>query len=266
MIKRTVGALTIALFVLTAAGSGSAMDERAGVRVIDLTYTFDSRTIYWPTEKPFVHQSEHFGLTPEGYFYSSAKFAAPEHGGTHMDAPIHFSRGGATADKVPLADCIGPAAVIDFSERAANDRDATLDLDDIANYERAYGPIPDGAIVVARSGWGKYWPDKKRYLGTDKPKDVAHLRFPGFSPEAIAFLIENRRVSAIAIDTPSIDPGNSTDFPVHQMWLGHNKPAFENVANADKLPPVGATLFCIPMKIGDGTGGPTRIFALLPQI
>src|SRR6266478_3921772 len=121
MITRTVGALAIALCVLTAAGSGSAMDERAGVRVIDLTYTFDSRTIYWPTEKPFVHQSEHFGLTPEGYFYSSAKFAAPEHGGTHMDAPIHFNRDGMTVDQVPLSDMVGLAAVVDFSARAAHD-------------------------------------------------------------------------------------------------------------------------------------------------
>ncbi len=231
----------IALVMLGLLRPGFAADSDTPVKtdtakVIDLTYTFDASTIYWPTEKGFVHQFEKNGDTPEHYFYSSANYAAPEHGGTHTDAPRHFSRDGMTLDQVPLADCIGPAAVIDFSARAARDRDAMLTVDDIKTYEAAYGPIPDGAIVVARSGWGKYYPDKKRYMGTDKP----------------------------AIDTASMDPGNSKDFPVHRLWLGANKPGFENVANADKLPAKGATIFCIPMKIGNGTGGPTRIFAVLP--
>ncbi len=139
-----------------------------------------------------------------------------------------------------------------------------LSIDDIKAYETAYGQIPDGAIVVARSGWGKYWPDKKRYMGTDKPGDVAGLRFPGYSAAAVDFLLKNRHVIAIAIDTASMDPGNSKDFPVHRAWLGANKPGFENLAHAEKLPPKGATIFCIPMKIGNGTGGPTRIFALIP--
>ncbi len=211
-----------------------------------------------------MREPEHSGIEPGGYFYASARFAAHEHGGTHMDAPIHFNQHGATVAEVPLGECIGPAAVIDFSARAASDRDATLSVDDIGRYEAAYGKIPDAAIVIARSGWGKFWPDKKRYLGTDQPGDVAGLHFPGFSPAAVEFLLENRRVAAIAIDTPSIDPGVSKDFPVHRLWLGANKPGFENLAHAEKLPPRGATLYCIPMKIGDGTGAPTRIFAVLP--
>jgi len=233
-------------------------------KIIDLTYAFDSTTIYWPDEQPFVREPDHYGMESGGYFYASARFAAHEHGGTHMDAPIHFNQHGATVAEVSLGECIGPAAVIDFSARAANDRDATLSVDDIGRYEAAYGKIPDAAIVIARSGWGKFWPDKKRYLGTDQPGDVAGLHFPGFSPAAIEFLLKNRRVAAIAIDTPSIDPGVSKDFPVHRLWLGANKPGFENLAHAEKLPPRGATLYCIPMKIGDGTGAPTRIFAVLP--
>jgi len=233
-------------------------------KVIDLTYTFDSSTIYWPTEKPLQHEFEKFGPTDEGYFYASAKYAAPEHGGTHMDAPIHFNKNGIYADKVPLANCIGPAAVIDFSARAWGDPDAMLSVDDIKAYEEKYGQIPDGAIVVARSGWGKFWPDRKHYLGTDKPGDVAGLRFPGYSPEAAEWLVKNRNLAAIAIDTASMDPGVSKDFKVHQIWLGSNKPGFENIANADKLPLKGATIFCIPMKLGRGTGGPTRAFALMP--
>jgi kynurenine formamidase len=230
----------------------------------DLTYSFDSDTIYWPTDEPLQHDFDEFGMTEGGYFYASARYAAPEHGGSHMDAPIHFNKNGNYADQVPLANCIGPAAVIDFSARAASDPDTMLTVDDIKAYEEKYGQIPDGAIVVARSGWGKFWPDKKRYLGTDQPGDVAGLRFPGYSPEAAEWLVKNRNLAAIAIDTASMDRGMSKDFKVHQIWLGSNKPGFENLANADKLPPTGATIFCIPMKLGKGTGGPTRAFALMP--
>jgi kynurenine formamidase len=254
--------LLAALLTATSPLAGAPMIDTA--KIVDLTYTFDARTIYWPTEHPFVHQFEHFGMTPDHYFYSSAKFAAPEHGGTHMDAPIHFSKEGSAVERMPLESMIGPAAVIDFSARAARDPDAMLSVDDIKGWESAHGEIPDGAIVLARSGWGRFWPDKKRYLGTDKPGDVEHLRFPGFSAKAVKFLLDKRKVAAIAIDTPSMDPGISEDFPVHRLWLGANKPGFENVANADKLPATGATIFCIPMKIGRGTGAPTRIFAVRP--
>jgi len=253
--------MTLIVAAIANAHSAGAFDTS---KLVDLTYSFDSDTIYWPTEKPLQHEFEKFGATAEGYFYSSGKFAAPEHGGTHLDAPIHFNKTGIYADQVPLANCIGPAAVIDFSARAAKDPDATLSVDDIKAYEEQYGRIPDGAIVVARSGWGKFWPDKKRYLGTDKPGDVADLHFPGYSPEAAEWLVKNRSLAAIAIDTASMDPGVSKDFKVHQIWLGANKPGFENIANADKLPPKGATIFCIPMKLGKGTGGPTRAFAMMP--
>jgi kynurenine formamidase len=256
-----VGAILIVSALALDAKMVAALDTN---KIIDLTYTFDSSTIYWPTEKPLSHGFEKFGMTEEGYFYASGKYAAPEHGGTHLDAPIHFNKNGIYADQVPLANCIGPAAVIDFSSRAANDPDAMLTVDDITSYEAKYGRIPDGAIVVARSGWGKYWPDKKRYLGTDKPGDVADLHFPGYSPEAAEWLVKNRNLAAIAIDTASMDRGASKDFKVHQIWLGSNKPGFENIANADKLPASGATIFCIPMKLGKGTGGPTRAFALMP--
>ncbi len=262
--RAAIGVVAFLAVLSMAARSSSADPMIDNTKIIDLTYTFDATTIYWPTEHPFVHQFEHYGMTPGGYFYSSAKFAAPEHGGTHMDAPIHFSKGAITAEQVPMTAMVGPAAVIDFSERAAANPDAMLNVDDIKKWESAHGNIPDGAIVVARSGWGRYWPDKKRYLGTDKFGDVAHLRFPGFSTDAVKFLLDNRKVAAIAIDTPSMDPGNSKDFPVHRLWLGSGKPGFENVANADGLPEAGATIFCIPMKIGKGTGAPTRIFALLP--
>jgi kynurenine formamidase len=258
------GIFAVVCVVKSAFAAGAASAQIDPRKIVDLTYPFDASTIYWPTEHPFAHEFEHYGMEPGGYFYASAKYAAPEHGGTHMDAPVHFNRNGMTVDQVPLASMVGPAAVIDFSARAALDPDTMLTVEDITKWESAHGKIPDGAIVVARSGWGRFWPDKKHYLGTEKPGDVPHLRFPGFSADAVDFLLQKRKVSAIAIDTASIDPGNSKQFPVHRHWLGANKPAFENLANTDKLPLTGATLFCIPMKIGKGTGAPTRIFAILP--
>jgi kynurenine formamidase len=233
-------------------------------KIVDLTYLLDQNTIHWPTDIEFHHEWEHYGMTADGYFYAAGHFASPEHAGTHMDAPRHFSPEGDTVEQVALAQTIGPAAVIDFSGRATEDPDAVLGVVDIEQYELSYGRIPDGAIVVARSGWGRFWSNPKRYMGTDQPDDAARLRFPGFSIQAAAFLLEQRTVIALAIDTASMDPGNSPDFPVHRLWLGANRVGFENLCNADKLPPVGAIIFCAPLKLGGGSGSPARIFALLP--
>lgn len=230
-------------------------------KIVDLTHPLDQNTIHWPKDRGFHHQWEHYGTTPDGYFYAAGHFASPEHGGTHMDAPLHFNRDGAAVGQVALTQTIGPAAVIDFSGRAANDPDAAVGVADIEQYELTYGRIPDGAIVVARSGWGRFWSDPKRYMGTHN--DVMGLRFPGFSAQAAGFLLK-RNVIALAIDTASMDPGCSPDFLVHRLWLGAGRVGFENLCNADKLPPAGATIFCAPMKIMDGSGAPARIFALLP--
>lgn len=240
------------------------MAEINTAKIVDLTYTLDKNTIYWPSESGFRYHYEHKGITPDGYFYASGHFATSEHAGTHIDAPLHFNRDGAALDQVPLTQTIGPGAVIDFSGRAASNPNAVLSVGDIAHYETVYGRIPDGAIVVGRSGWGRFWSDRKRYLGTDQAGDVAGLRFPGFSAKAAFFLLKQREVIAIAIDTASLDPGISKSFPVHRLWLGANRPGFENLANADQLPATGAIICCAPMKIGGGTGAPARIFALTP--
>ena len=139
-----------------------------------------------------------------------------------------------------------------------------MSVADIQSWESVHGRIAKGAIVLMHSGWGRFWPDKKQYLGTDKPMDVANLRFPGFSRAAAQFLVDQRDVAALAIDTASIDPGQSKDFIAHQILCAANKPGFENVANSEKLPPTGATVIALPLKIQDGSGGPARIIAILP--
>jgi kynurenine formamidase len=236
-------------------------------KVLDMTYAFDETSIYWPTAAPFKLRQVSWGISEGGWWYASNEFSASEHGGTHADAPIHFAAGGRTIDRIPLGEWIGPAVKIDLSQKCGRNRDYLLCADDIRDWESRYQKIPEGAWVIMFTGIGtRHYPDKKQVLGTDKTGAAAlpELSFPGFSEEAVEFLLKERNIKGIAIDTPSIDPGKSKDFRVHQILLGANKLALENIANLDKLPPRGAVLYVIPMLIKDGTGAPARVFAILP--
>lgn len=233
-------------------------------KVVDLSYAFGPDTIYWPNGEAFTLERTAFGRTPQGYWYAANNMCLPEHGGTHMDAPIHFGEGKRTCEQVPLTSCIGPAVVVDVRAQAAADRDYRLQVGDLEAWEARHGRIPAGAIVILHSGWGRYWGDKKQYLGTDKQQDFANLHFPGFSAAAARFLVETRDVAALGIDTPSLDHGPSQDFIVHQIVNGADKPGFENLARVDLLPASGATLIALPMKISGGSGAPARVIAVLP--
>lgn len=233
-------------------------------KVVDLTHSYGKDTVYWPTAESFTLEKVAYGETPGGYFYAANNFCMAEHGGTHMDAPIHFAAKGITAEQVPLANCIGPAVVVDVRSAAAADRDYRLQVADLTRWEEQHGRIPKGAIVIMHSGWSQRWPDKERYLGTAKPGDVDNLHFPGFSREAAEFLVQQRDIAAIAVDTASIDHGPSHDFIVHRVINGANKPGFENLMHVELLPPAGATLVALPIKIEGGSGGPARIVAVVP--
>ena len=233
-------------------------------RAIDLTYPFDEQTIYWPTARPFRWERDAWGETPGGYFYASGSYSASEHGGTHLDSPVHFAAGRRTTDEIPLSSLIAPAVVIDISAACARDRDYLLRVADISAWERRHGPIPAGSIVLIRTGWGRFWPDRRRYMGTDAPGDTANLHFPGISREAAQFLATARRINGVGIDTASLDYGQSRDFIAHRILSEANIYGLENVANLERLPATGATLIALPMKIRGGTGGPARIIAILP--
>jgi kynurenine formamidase len=233
---------------------------------VDLTYAFDSATIYWPTAQPFHLEVVSAGRTPAGFFYAANNIAAAEHGGTHLDAPVHFAEGRNTTDQIPLDQLIGPAVVVDVTAQAAADPDYRVTAADLAEWERAHGPLPDGAVVLFRTGWGARWPDRARYLGTTKTgaAAVAELRFPGVDSSAARWLATERRVDAVGIDTPSIDYGQSVTFDTHQILFAANIPAYENVAALDRLPATGSFVIALPMKIRGGSGGPLRIVALVP--
>ncbi|NOT58297.1 MAG: cyclase family protein [Deltaproteobacteria bacterium] len=255
------GVIALALLIHVGSVGAHPIDES---KVIDLTYTFDEHTIYWPTAKPFHMEIVSSAKTAGGYWYAANNICLAEHGGTHMDAPIHFAEGKRAADEVPIQQLMGPAVVVDVRSQAAANSDYRLTVEDLTAWEKAHGRIPKGALVVMLSGWGTRWPDKKRYLGTDQAGDVANLHFPGFSREAAEFLVSQREIDGIGVDTPSIDYGQSKDFIVHQIINGANMPGLENIANLEKLPATGATLIALPMKIAKGSGGPARIIAVMP--
>jgi len=265
-----IAALSLSLLAATAAlaaGLDPAPDPLRALgkaRVVDLTHPFDDQTIYWPTAPTrFELKRLSFGPTPGGYFYAANSFCTSEHGGTHLDAPIHFDKDGKTVDQIPLRQLIAPAVVIDVSAKADADPDYRLSTDDLRSWEKAHGSIPSGAIVLLRTGWGKRWPDRKRYLGDDTPGDASKLHFPSFGKESAEYLVHQRHVGALGVDTASIDHGPSKDFIVHQIASGAGVPGLENVANLDQVPAVGAWIIALPMKIGGGSGGPLRVAALV---
>ncbi|MDH3403614.1 MAG: cyclase family protein [Acidobacteriota bacterium] len=234
--------------------------------LVDLTYAFGDDTVYWPTAPSGFELAElAHGRTEAGYFYAANAFSAPEHGGTHLDAPIHFSAGRWTADEIPVERLIAPAVVIDVSAQADGDPDYQLTKVDVTSWERVHGVVPEAAIVLLRTGWGRYWPDRKAYLGDDTPNDASNLHFPSYGRDAAHLLVDERKVAALGVDTASIDHGPSTQFWVHRIAHQSNVAGLENLANLDRLPPTGAWVIALPMKIAGGSGGPLRIVALLPD-
>ena len=232
-------------------------------RVIDLSYPFDQNTVYWPTAESFKLETDFEGVTDKGYFYSAYRYSAAEHGGTHLDAPVHFAKGHNSVDQIPLEQLMGNGIVIDVSDKAAANRDYLVSVADFQNWEQRNGRIAPGTIVFLRTGFGKYYPDRKLYLGTDErgAAAVAKLHFPGLDPAAARWLTENRSIKAIGLDTASIDYGQSTLFESHRILFAKDIPALENVANLDQLPVKGFSVIALPMKIKGGSGGPLRIVA-----
>jgi kynurenine formamidase len=255
-----------ALILLAGCATARAPLDLEHAEIVDLTWPFDEQTLYWPSSPSGFElvQLAH-GMTPGGYFYASNLLCSPEHGGTHLDAPIHFAEHGLTADKIPLRQLIAPAIVIDVAERAAADADYRLTAEDVRAWESRHGPIAAGTIVLLRTGWGRRYPNRKQYFGDDKPGATDKLHFPSYGEEATRILVGERRVAALGIDTASIDYGQSRDFIVHRVAMEANVPGFENVANLERLPERGAWVVALPMKIGGGSGGPLRIVALLPR-
>ncbi len=252
------------LFIAACTSKPRSGSHIAEIKWIDLTYSFDSKTLYWPNNtKPFLHSTDAEGFTEKGYYYSSYSICTPEHGGTHLDAPIHFAAGKYTADQIPLSSLTGTAIVIDVSDKALANRDYLISKEDILSWEAKNGRIEDSTIILFKTGYGQFYPDREKYFGSAKtgPEALGELHFPGIDPATAEWLVKERKVKAVGLDTPSLDFGQSNDFKAHQVFMGNNVPGFENLANLHLLPVKGVYVVALPMKIGKGSGGPLRIIA-----
>jgi len=234
---------------------------------IDLTHELSEEAVFWPTADPFKMKTEFEGTTEAGFYYTAFSFTTAEHGGTHIDAPIHFAEGKRHVNEIPLDQLIGDAVVLDLTDKVKTNRDYLVSVADFEAWEKTHGPVPAGSIVLLRTGFGHYWPNAKKYLGTALrgQAGVAELSFPGLGVDAARWLVQRRKIKAIGIDTASIDYGKSTSFAAHVELMTHNIPAFENVANLDQLPAKGVYVVALPVKIRGGSGGPLRIIARVSQ-
>jgi len=235
--------------------------------LVDLSHAYEASAIFWPTADPFRLDKVADGVTPGGYYYASNNFFTSEHGGTHMDAPVHFAQGAQAADAVPLDRLVGPALVIDVTEASRQNPDYLVTVADLQAWETRNGPISPNAIVLIRTGFSQFWPDASKYLGTSErgPAAVPKLHFPGLHPDAAKWIVDQRPIKAIGIDTASIDYGQSTLFEAHRTLYAQNIPAFENLTSLEQLPARGAFIVALPMKIKGGSGAPLRAMAILPK-
>lgn len=263
-LRRTSFLATGAIAVLTVLPQMTKRDclldeiSTGKTRVIDLSYAINDKLVPWPGDEKVFEAKVNASVEKNGYFTRS--FWMLEHYGTHLDAPVHFPPGKTTVDQIPVKQLFGRAVVLDVRGEGTKDADYRLPAGRIEEWEKQHGRIPQGAIVLLRTGWAARWPDAQRYRNQDAR---GKMHFPGFSVEAAKLLID-RKVSGLGCDTMSIDYGASEDFAVHHLALGSGLYHLENLADLSALPETGAFLIAAPIKLEGGSGGPVRVFALLP--
>lgn len=225
--------------------------------VVDLTHTLSPE---FPTffGVPGIEMQRQAEVKKDGF--NAYVWRILEHAGTHLDAPIHFSEKGLTSDQIPPSSLVVPLAVIDVTAQAAKNVDYQMTRSDLETYEKRHGRIPDNACVAMNSGWSRYAGDGAKFTGKDS---AGTFHFPGVSPDAAQWLLTQRKVAGLAVDTLSLDHGPSKDFKTHYTWLPAGRWGLENVASLDKVPASGATLVVGAPKVKDATGGLTRLFALV---
>ncbi len=244
----TAGAAAIAAATVS---SRVSLAQSSG-KAVDLTHTLDDK---FPTYggKPGIAMEKLVDFKKDGYTIFKVTFE--EHSGTHIDAPLHFTEAGTSVADLAADTLVCPLCVIDIKNKAKDDANAMVSKADIEAWVSANGAIPKGACVAMNSGWASKVGDAA-YRNTPD----GNFAFPGFAKEATEMLAE-MGVASIAVDTLSLDPGNSKDFAVHYSWLPGGRYGIENVANLDAVPAKGATVFVGAPKHGGGTGGPARIIA-----
>ena len=261
---------TVASLVLccSCAPAPPPSDVRATARlgtIVDLSHSYGEDTVFWPTAERFKLEVVNDGDTPGGFYYAANNFTTAEHGGTHVDAPVHFARGRHAVDQIPLEKLVGHAVVVDVTKSADANPDYQVTVGDLEALEKIHGQIPDGTILLIRTGFSSRWPDAAKYLGTAERGTTAipKLHFPGVSPDAARWLLKNRKINALGIDTASIDWGQSVTYETHRILYEANIPGLENLTSLDRLPATGAMVVALPMKIKGGSGAPLRAIAII---
>jgi kynurenine formamidase len=225
-------------------------------RLLDLSYAINDKLVPWPGDKRWFEAQVKATVEKNGYFTRS--FWMLEHYGTHLDAPIHFPPGKATVDQIPARQFFGPAVVLDVRAEGARDADYQAPVSRVERWEKEHGRIPEGSIVLLRTGWASRWPDAQKYRNQDAQ---GKMHFPGFSAEAAKLLI-SRKINGIGCDTLSTDYGASLDFAVHHLLLGAGLYQLENLSDLSEVPNAGAFLIVAPIKLEGGSGGAVRVFAI----
>lgn len=235
-------------------------------RWIDLTHEFSEDTISHPRGQPFVHTPSVVGMTRAGFYMATYNYSGSEHVGTHLDAPAHFHAGGKSIEQIPIEQIIGEAIVVNVKDKVAADQEYLVTVDDVLAWEQTNGAVPDDCIILFNTGLANVWPDKIKYTGTDKKgnEGVAELKHPGIHADTAMFLANDRKIKAVGIDSVSFDNARQSDRRSHRILFENDIPGIENIANLNELPPKGAFLFGLPMKIKDGSGAPIRVIAYLP--
>lgn len=234
-------------------------------KVVNLAYDLvEDETIQWPTALPFDLTVSFKGYNDAGVYLEANDFCMSEHGGTHMDSPVHYGKGKMTTHEIPIDQLIGEAVLVDVSKKVGNNADYQASLEDFKTWERQHGQIPTQSILLLYTGWSRYYPDKKTYLGTET-KNTSMLHFPGLHPAATKWLVDKRRIKAFGLDTASLDYGQSRFSETHRILFEQNIPGLENLANLDKLPPRGFFIIGLPLRIRGGSGAPMGIVALLDE-
>jgi kynurenine formamidase len=227
--------------------------------VIDLTHTLDDHSPNWEGTEQSPFQARELGnLERDGYY--SRVFTTQEHYGTHMDAPAHFAADAWTIEQIPAERLVRPLVVLNVRAKAMHDRDYAVSVEDVTDWERQHGAVPDGAVVMAYTGWEEYWGSQARYRN-QQPDGLTH--YPGFALETAEFLVKTRHVVGLGIDTMSVDIGATTTYPVHQFTSRAGLYHLENVASLGIVPPTGATVVVAPVKLVAGSGAPVRLLALV---
>ena len=245
------GAALAASFPASALANGRGRKRR----FCDLTHTFrEGFPVFVTGEEPERETIANYAT--DGFY--AQKWTFGEHSGTHMDVPGHFIPGGRLSPQITVPELIIPVVVVDIRKKARQDPNAMVEVDDIKRFERKHGKIPRGALVAADSGWASKVNDPLAFKG-----GVAfpNYNFPGWGLEAALYVAEKRDVTAIGIDTLSLDPGNSATFPVHVQYLGTDRYGIENLTGLDCIPPSGATAYVGLIPWEEGSGGPCRVVA-----